>query len=139
MPRHARLNLSDSGAENRRRRGRVVAVYHTCIRSFSTPPHAACPSCPSADVRHAPLPERRRGARRDVSAEARALRRAAGEAQQEAEHSAAIARRLQDRVDKLRELERSMGKAEAAATHVVPPKPTLNLAEVIAKTANEFA
>ena len=51
MPRHARLNLSDSGAENRRRRGRVVAVYHTCIRSFSPPPRGL-PAAPPLTGTH---------------------------------------------------------------------------------------
>jgi len=73
-----------------------------------------------------------------TSEEARAFRRAAGEAKQAVEHAEALARRLKDRADKLREVERNMGKAEAAATHVLPPRPSLDIAAMLANIEAEF-
>lgn len=60
-----------------------------------------------------------------VNPQARALRQAAFDAKQAREHAEAEAKKLRDKADSLKALVVRMGQEEAAASHHVPPGPTL--------------
>jgi len=61
-----------------------------------------------------------------TSDEAREARKRYGDMKQAVEHLEAVARKAKENVQRLRELERNMGKAEAAATHHVPSAASLS-------------